>query len=319
VTQRFRRSGEEVVVVGRDYGLPYSKGLMAQSMMAAGLRPARAYDLARAIELRLRERAEGRIDTAELRALAEEELATAVGPEAVIRFRQWQRLHRLDRPLIVMLGGAAGTGKSTLAALLAHRLGITRLTATDTIRQVLRASFAYDFMPAVHYSSFEAGGAVRLRTGGVEDPELQGFLRQAEHVGTGVRAIVERAIQERTPMVLEGVHLVPGVLREPAAAGALVVDAMLCVPDAELHRSHFHNRGAGEGRGPAQRYLEHFETIRRLQDHLVSQAHAAGTPVIENQALDASLSLLMSLVLDAIAADEAPANATVPTQEDIHA
>ena len=120
-------------------------------------------------------------------------------------------------------------------------------------------------------------------------------------------------------MVLEGVHLVPGVLREPAAAGALVVDAMLCVPDAELHRSHFHNRGAGEGRGPAQRYLEHFETIRRLQTHLVDQARAAGMPVIENQALDASLTLLMGLVLDAVAADEAPVQPNLPTQEDVHA
>ena len=318
MTQRFRRSGEEVVVVGRDYGLPYSKGLMAQSMMAAGLPPARAYDLARAIELRLRERPEARIGTAELRALAEEELAAEVGPEAVTHFRQWQRLHQLERPLIVMLGGAAGTGKSTLATLLAHRLGITRVTATDIIRQVLRASFAHDFMPSVHYSSFEAGAAVRLRTGGAEDPELQGFLRQAEQVGTGVRAIVERAIAERTPMVLEGVHLVPGVLGEPAGAGALVVGAMLCVPDAELHRSHFHNRGAGDSRGSAQRYLEHFETIRRLQAHLVDKARAAGIPVIENQALDSSLTQLMGLVLDAVAADE-PAQATVSQKEDVHA
>ena len=318
MTRRFRSSGEEVVVVGRDYPLPYSKGLMAQSMMAAGLPPARAYELARAIELRLRERAEGQIGTAELRALAEEVLASE-GPDAVTRFRQWQRLHRMDRPLIVMLGGAAGTGKSTLAALLAHRLGITHLTATDTIRQVLRASFAHEFMPAVHYSSFEASAAVRLRTGGAEDPELQGFLRQAEHVGSGVRAIVERSIQERTPMVLEGVHLVPGVLRDPAASGALVVGAMLCVPDAELHRSHFHNRGMGGGRGPAQRYLEHFETIRKLQDHLVLQARAAGIPVIENQALDTSLSLLMRLVLDAVAADESPAPTTDRIGEDVHA
>ena len=149
-----------------------------------------------------------------------------------------------------MLGGAAGTGKSTLAALLAHRLGITRLTATDTIRQVLRASFAHDFMPAVHYSSFEAGAAVRLRAGGAEDPRARASCARLSGRDRG-RAIVERAIQERTPMVLEGVHLLPGVLREPAGTGALVVGAMLCVPDAELHRSHFHHRGTGDGRGPA--------------------------------------------------------------------
>ena len=37
----------EVVVVRSDYGLPYSKGLMAQSIMATGLPPERSFALAR--------------------------------------------------------------------------------------------------------------------------------------------------------------------------------------------------------------------------------------------------------------------------------
>ena len=64
------------------------------------------------------------------------------GAEAVGRFLMFQRLDRLDRPLIVMLSGTTGVGKSTLATMLAGRLGITRVIATDVIRQVLRAFFS---------------------------------------------------------------------------------------------------------------------------------------------------------------------------------
>ena len=122
------------------------------------------------------------------------------------RFRDWNRLDRLDRPLIVMIGGAAGVGKSTLATMLAHRLGITRVIATDVIRQVLRAFFTHEAMPVVHHSAFEV--------------DLDGFAEQAELVGTGIEAIVERAGAERTPIVVEGVHAVPGALT-PALRAAL--------------------------------------------------------------------------------------------------
>src|SRR5919201_4219757 len=126
---------DEIVVVSREHGLPYSKGLMAQSMMAAGLPPGRSWELARAVERRLADRGAPTIGVPELRELAEEVLGDEVGEEAVRRFRQWQRLGRIDLPLVVLIGGGGGNGKSTLAPLLAHRLGVTRGTATDTIPQ----------------------------------------------------------------------------------------------------------------------------------------------------------------------------------------
>jgi 2-phosphoglycerate kinase len=45
---------DRLIVVRSDYGLPYSKGLMAQSIMAAGLSPERSHAIARAIEARSR-------------------------------------------------------------------------------------------------------------------------------------------------------------------------------------------------------------------------------------------------------------------------
>ena len=72
------------------------------------------------------------------------------------RLRRLQALQHLDLPVVLLVGGATGTGKSTLATEAAHRLGITRVTSTDFIRQTMRAFFSREFMPSVHYSSFEA-------------------------------------------------------------------------------------------------------------------------------------------------------------------
>ena len=273
----------ETVVVHRGHGLPYSKGLMSQSLSATGLSPQRAFDLAREIETRLEERGEREVDLAGLRVLAEEVLQAAEGDAAVRRFRNWNRLDRLDRPLIVMIGGAAGVGKSTLATMLAHRLGITRVIATDVIRQVLRAFFTHEAMPVVHHSAFEV--------------DLDGFAEQAELVGTGIEAIVERAGAERTPIVVEGVHAVPGAVPPQLRAASIAVDALIVVDDEERHRGHFALRGAAR---PAERYLARFEEIRALQDHLAARAREEGVTVIDNVGADETLRLLMGLVLDAV-------------------
>ncbi len=273
----------ETIVVHRGHGLPYSKGLMAQAMSATGLSPERAFELARTVERRLDERRADTIDIAGLRALAEEVLLSEEGAGAVRRYRDWHRLDRLDRPLIVMLGGAAGVGKSTLATMLAHRLGITRVIATDVIRQVLRAFFTSEGMPNVHPSAFEV--------------DLEGFREQAEHVGTGVAAIVERACAESTPVVVEGVHVIPGALTEELRERCVAVEALLVVDDEGLHRGHFTLRGAAR---PAERYHQRFHEIRELQRHLAAGAREDGVPVIDNTNVEASLGQLMGLVLDAV-------------------
>jgi 2-phosphoglycerate kinase len=257
-----------------DAGLPYSKGLMAQALSASGLAPERAYELARAIEARL-----GEGDAA---ALAEAVLQEEEGDEAVRRYRDWQRIGALDRPLILMLAGTTGVGKSTLATMLASRIGITRVIATDAIRQVLRAFFTHDFMPAVHYSAFEL--------------DVAGFRQQAEAIGTGVEAILERACKEGTPMIVEGVHLVPGSIDPDLRGRCVAVEVVLAVDDEDLHRSHFHERGPGR---PAERYLEGFEKIRRLQDYLVQRAKEEGVAVVDNTSVDHALTDVMRLVLDA--------------------
>ena len=88
-------------------------------------------------------------------------------------------MHELDLPLIVLVGGATGTGKSTVATEVAYRLGITRVTSTDFVRQTMRAFLSHDFMPSIHYSSFEVRR--RKRASGVVD----GFVEQTRNVLVG--------------------------------------------------------------------------------------------------------------------------------------
>jgi 2-phosphoglycerate kinase len=204
-----------------------------------------------------------------------------------------EALDRLDVPLVVLVGGATGTGKSTVATEVAHRLGITRVTSTDVVRQTMRAFFSREFMPSIHYSSFEAAPAV-AEDEAEADAVLRGFLDQTRNVLVGVKAVLGRALEEGYSLALEGVHLVPGLL-EPVD-GAVFCQVLLTIEDEDEHAAHFWTRDS-EGLRPFDKYLKALPDIRRLQEHLVRRAVKTGVPVIDNTSVDATVDQVVELVL----------------------
>jgi 2-phosphoglycerate kinase len=271
---------------------------MARALTATGLSPTRAYELARRTDADLVERGATRVDLDRLAELAVELLGEQDGVRTMRRLRRLQALQQLDLPIVLLVGGATGTGKSTLATEAAHRLGITRVTSTDFIRQTMRALFSKEFVPSVHYSSFEARlGLIRAEEEEAGDAALLGFLDQTRNVLVGAEAAIERALAEGWSIVLEGVHLVPGMISIDASA-ALVVHCVIAIHDEEAHRSHFWIREAAtEGSRPLDKYLEGLPEIRLIQDAIVERARRFDVPVIENRTYDEAIGEIMDLVL----------------------
>ena len=129
-------------------------------------------------------------------------------------------------------------------------------------------------MPSIHYSSFEAGqSVVDAETG---DPTVLGFLEQTRNVLVGVDGAIQRALTEGWSMVLEGVHLVPGMVPR-RIDGVLVVHAVLAIESEDVHRTHFHVRDLTTGGVRAMdKYLEQLDDIRRIQTHIVRRAEKTG-------------------------------------------
>ena len=292
-----RRHGERDFLGGD--GPPFSKGLMARVLSAVGVPAELAYELARRTEVDLGQRKASAVDLDRLHELAVDLLGPEAGARAVRRVRGYRTLQSLDLPVILLVGGGTGTGKSTVATEVAYRLGITRVTSTDFVRQTMRAFFSKEFMPSIHYSSFEAAlGLSKAEEEESGDAALLGFLDQTRNVLVGVDAALQRALDEGWSMVLEGVHLVPGMLATERH-DALMIRCVLSIQDEEIHRTHFWIRDAtSDGVRPVDRYIDALPEIRMIQDYIVDRARRNDVPVIENETRSEAIGAVMELVLE---------------------
>ena len=248
----------------------------------------------------------------DLRRLVEVVLAESGEQRYLQRYRIWNRMAAEDRPVIVLIGGATGVGKSTIAAQVAERLGIVRIISTDSIREVMRAFFSETLMPAIHYSSYEAGRAVRIPLGPGLDAGLVGFMEQVEMVNVGVLAILDRAIKERTSLVVEGVHMVPGMLAPRSGRGAHVGRAAAAPGGGGERRraspEPLPGARAGDlGRRALARYLQGFDEIRKIQDFILERAATEGTLVVDNVNIDDTVGTVVDALYGVIEQTEVQA------------
>jgi 2,3-bisphosphoglycerate-independent phosphoglycerate mutase len=288
----------EIIIINRDQEQPFSRGLLARSIEAGGVSLDRAYRLVAELEAQLRGERLMRLPSGEVVRRVAELLERLESQSIANRYRLMRRIRNLSRPLIVYVGGATGTGKSTLALELAPLLRIHRVSATDTIRQVMRMVFTPSILPALHSSTFEATDpramdATGSATGSPKDPEfaqrlVDTFEEQATRVCVGVRAVVERAVTENTSLLVEGVHIHPGLVPFRDFEGlAYQVPLFLATLNEETHRARFLSRARHSNR-MAERYLENFDSIRFMHDHLLQQIESNEQPLLDTSSVDAS-------------------------------
>jgi 2-phosphoglycerate kinase len=290
-------SSRSIIISDREHGLPYSKGLMANTIMAAGLSPARAYHVAHVIEERLLEGGRDSVTNDELRQIAIETIRSEAGERYARSYLKWQTVSELDVPLIILVGGGTGVGKSTIATQLAARLGIVRIISTDAIREVMKGVMSKDIIPTLHTSSFNADEVVREPLPKGEDPVIVGFREQVSAVAVGIKALIERAVTEGTDVIIEGAHVVPGFVKPEGIVGAVIVHLVVAVDDEDLHRSHFFVRAHETRARPQERYLAHFRNIRKIQKYIRSLALKNGVAIVQNYNMDSTLAAVIDHVV----------------------
>lgn len=176
-------------------------------------------------------------------------------------------------PRLLIISGATGTGKSTVAIKIAAKSNFSRLISTDVIREIMRATSDEEGDSALHRSSFSIGKS---------NDAILDWLETCQVLEKGIEATINRALREGIDLVLEGVHIVPSdrLIRPWIKAGGIAVGVVMAVDDEKKHQSMIVDRDTHSFRN-ADRYIANFSRIRQIQNGLIERSKVASWPVID--------------------------------------
>ena len=284
-------------VDGEKYKEPFSKGILARSLNVADIGSERAYDIASDIECELINDNVTEISSYELANVVLDHLKRT-NPKVAKKYENWRSLRVSKKPLIILIGGASGVGTSSMAFELASRLRLKNLISTDMIREVMRKIVSKELSPVIHKSSFDAYESIRTPSIRV-DPVIEGFISHVDVVNVGIEAIIERSVKEGISTIIEGVHVVPGFIRQDLMEDNNIIIFTLIVDDEESHRQRFYSRCRQPWvKRSLDRYMDNFDTIRKTQKFLIEQAKINEVRVIDNVDISDTIDIMVNDILE---------------------
>jgi 2-phosphoglycerate kinase len=231
-------------------------------------------------------------------------LRFSTGADAARRYLALVDCLRGTRPLVLLIGGAPGTGKSAVATELAHRLEIARTQSTDLLREVMRMMIPERLVPVLHRSSYDAWQALSEEAALDDNADamvVDGYRAQAKLLSVPCEAVLRRSLREQTSVIVEGVHVQKSLIDKiPADSGAIVILVLLSVLNPAYLRDRFRGRGKQVDKRRAERDLGHFDEIWRLQSHLLSEADRGQVPIIVNNNREQVIRDVMGVIMDAL-------------------
>jgi len=228
--------------------------------------------------------------------------SSELGPTVAHRWLVWHDFINSGRELIFLLGGTAGSGKSSTANTLANRLEIVHTQSTDMLREIMRTMIPERVMPVLHQSSFSAWKAFpEQQRGGAEVSEsllIQGYRSQADLLTLAIEAVIKRATREHVSLVLEGVHLHPAFMQKlQAETDAVVIPVMLGLTKRKHLLQRIKDRSTNVPDRGSEHYLQYFDEIWRLQTYLLSEADRTNIHIAVNESRDIVFSDIMRFTI----------------------
>ncbi len=271
----------------------FSRGKHERYLQASGMKAEKAEQTTALIYDQLLAAGVNSMSTCQLGYLTYLCLQQEISKKAAKRYLVWSEYQRSARPLLLLICGTVGTGKSTIATEVAHLLEIVRIQSTDMLREVMRMMMPKRLLPVLHTSSFNAWKALPIQDAKERDWDqlvADGYRSQADLLAVPCEAVLQRAIEESVPIILEGVHAHPDLMdRLPDDTDAIVVHATLAVLKSKELKARLRGRGAEVPQRRAKRYLNKFESVWSLQSFLLSEADRCDVPIITNHDKDKAI------------------------------
>jgi len=161
---------------------------------------------------------------------------------------------------IILVGGVAGTGKTSIARRICQEYDIDHRIGTGFIREIVRCE-TKDKILNCHTYRVDC------------DNPYNHLVKQAELMKESINACINRAHKEGTSLVIEGNHCLPWILENKNVTSAFI----LCVNDSRQH----YEMVTGDTHKHRKMTEDEFGRIREMQEAIIFLAGKYNIPLVE--------------------------------------
>ena len=170
----------------------------------------------------------------------------------------------MKNPFIIVIGGAAGTAKTSNGKKICHEMNINHRMGSGFIREAAKSFVSKDKNPYLYNYSFSPHD---------DSTPFDNLYNQSEVINNSMELCLERAFREGTSLLIEGVNVIPGLIN----TDNISLGVILKVSDYDQHyemisgKTHFKRKIS----------KSQFEKVREIQDSFEECAKLNNWPIID--------------------------------------
>lgn len=170
----------------------------------------------------------------------------------------------MDDPIIILIGGAAGTAKTTIGKKLCHDLNINHRLGSGFIREMAKSYVPVEENPYLYNYSFQPHDDVT---------PFDNLYKQSEVINESMEMCVQRAYNEGTSLLIEGVNVIPGLISTSNVSTAIIFS----VQNAKTH----YDMVSGDTHSKRSISDADFKKIRDIQESFIELAQTHQWHVVD--------------------------------------
>ncbi len=182
------------------------------------------------------------------------------------------------KPVILLVGGIPGVGKSSISGYIARNLGIDVVLSGDYLREFARPLLAEKESKIIGVSVYEA-----WKLFGKEDRDTitRGFLSQGEILNKGLNAVLSRAIKNGEPLIVESLYFIPSQI-EPEILKEITA-LYIHISSKEINSQRLLERGKyTHFNSPGKRLSDQLDRYRVMMDYSLEECRKFGLRAFDN-------------------------------------
>ncbi|MHA1125905.1 MAG: hypothetical protein ACTSO7_04795 [Candidatus Heimdallarchaeota archaeon] len=212
--------------------------------------------------------------------------------------KEYQRLLRSGEqklPIVVILAGFPGIGKTTIAKELALIYGINVIIGGDMLRSSLRSFLKKTDNPEFHSSVYNAWKHFGEYS---EINLIKGFEEQATIMNKTVEHLIaDRGLRDGESMIVEYLHFLPSQINKELFKHPSVIPIVLQINDKNEYEKRILSREKySHLRSPGKRLVEHIDQYLVLQEYQCKEAKKHNIIVVGVDHFELSLDIILTYI-----------------------